>query len=336
MQASNDEKKQVAEMVTSGSSYSFEEIRRYLPQSISSIISKLPASVLEDMEEIRLRLNKPLLILGRSSEYMPGAGGGQARGNSDAYIVNMNDIKHSVQLICNYSVYSFEDEIRNGFITINGGHRIGLCGKAVLEGNKVRTLKDITFVNFRIARQVIGAADAAIGYIIRSPDTVYNTLIISPPQCGKTTLIRDLVRQLSNGVPQKGLRGKKIGLVDERSEIAACSLGVPKNDVGIRTDVLDGCPKAEGIIMMIRSMSPDIIVTDELGRPEDADAILDAINAGVKVITTIHGSDLEDFLRKPALTKLHGGLFERYIILSRKHGPGTIDAVLDHNREVLL
>jgi stage III sporulation protein AA len=132
-----------------------------------------------------------------------------------------------------------------------------------------------------------------------------------------------------------GFKGRKVGLIDERNEIAACSLGLPKNDIGIRTDVLDGCPKAEGIQIMIRSMSPDIIATDEIGRSDDAGAILDAINAGVKIITTIHGSNIEDFLRKPALEKLHKNLFERYIIMSRRQGVGTIEAVLDTNYKVM-
>ena len=127
----------------------------------------------------------------------------------------------------------------------------------------------------------------------------------------------------------------KVSLIDERSEVAACSLGIPRNEVGMRTDVLDGCPKAEGIIMMIRSMSPEIIATDEIGRLEDANAITDAVNAGVKVITTIHGSSIEDFLNKQSLNRIHKEIFERYVVLRRKNGAGTLETVLDGKFNIL-
>ena len=159
---------------------------------------------------------------------------------------------------------------------------------------------------------------------------VLNVLIISPPRAGKTTLLRDLVRQLSNGVERLGIRGMNVGLVDERSEIACCYEGVPQNDVGIRTDVLDGCPKAKGIIMLLRSMSPDLIATDEIGKNEDAVAIEDAINAGVAIIATVHGSDLEDIKKRPAIKKLiDRSFFDRYIILSRTFGVGNVEAILE-------
>ncbi|MDF2520632.1 MAG: spoIIIAA [Clostridia bacterium] len=307
------------------------EIAKYMPKEIKQMLEGLPSHVLEDIEEVRLRQGKPVMLHGDGREYLMGKNGQPVFDIRNAYICTFDDIKSAVSLITNYSLYSYEDDIRNGFVTVEGGHRVGICGKAVLDKGSVRTFKDISFINYRIARQVIGAADRVLRSIMQTDGNIYNTLIISPPQCGKTTMLRDIVRQLSNGTPAMGFKGKKIGLVDERNEIAACSMGVPKNDVGIRTDVLDGCPKAEGILIMIRSMSPEIIATDEIGRSEDGAAILDAINAGVKIITTIHGSDIEDFLRKPSLEKLHNGLFERYIIMSSKNGVGTIEAILDEN-----
>lgn len=304
------------------------EVLEYLPKHISAMIMKLPEKVLTDMEEIRLRLTKPICLSGSGAEIF-------IAGQDGSYLVNEDDLKCALQLICNYSMYSVEEELRNGFITINGGHRVGLCGRTVVDNGKVKTLKDISYMNFRVAKQIIGASDKIIEHLIRSPDSIYNTLIISPPQCGKTTLLRDLVRTLSDGRKDMLFKGMKISLVDERSEIAACSMGIPKNDVGIRTDVLDGCPKAEGIIMMIRSMSPDIVATDEIGRTEDADAITAAVNAGVNVITTIHGSNITDFIKKQDLNRIQKGVFERYVVLSRRNGAGTLEAVLDGKYDVL-
>lgn len=305
------------------------EVTKYMPKEIKQMVEGLPSQVLEGIEEVRLRQGKPVMLYGDGREYLLGKNGQLVFDIRNAYACTYEDIKNAVNLITNYSLYSYEDDIRNGFVTVDGGHRVGICGKAVLENGRVRTFKDISFINYRIARQVIGAADKVLRSIMQSDGSIYNTLIISPPQCGKTTILRDVVRQLSNGTPAMGFKGKKIGLIDERNEIAACSQGVPKNDIGIRTDVLDGCPKAEGILILIRSMSPEIIATDEIGRDEDGAAILDAINAGVKIITTIHGSGIDDFLRKPSLEKLHSNLFERYIVMSRRHGVGTIETILD-------
>ena len=310
------------------------EVMDYLPKHIRSLVRKLPDSVLSGIEEIRLRLGKPLSLTGSSAEIFLGMNGKvEAAGN--AYLVTEDDLKCSLQMACNFSMYSVEEELRNGYVTVSGGHRVGLCGRSVIENGKVKTLKDISYMNFRVAKQIIGASDKTIGYLIRSPDDIYSTLIISPPQCGKTTLLRDLVRRLSSGSEEHRFRGMKVSLIDERSEIAACSFGIPKNDVGIRTDVLDGCPKAEGIIMMIRSMSPEIVATDEIGRREDADAITDAVNAGVKVVTTIHGSSIGDFLNKQDLSKIQRGIFERYIVLSRNNGVGTLENVFDGKYNIL-
>lgn len=311
------------------------EVLDYLPKHIREMISKLPLSTLLCVEEIRLRLGKPLSVAGCNMELFVDSYGKGLTTAEKAYQVSAEDLKCSLQLVCNFSIYSVEEELRNGYVTVKGGHRIGVCGRTVIENRKVKTLKDISYMNFRVAKQVIGASDKVIGYLIRPPGNIYNTLIISPPQCGKTTLLRDVVRKLSNGYEEEMQRGMKISLIDERSEIAACSLGIPRNDVGIRTDVLDGCPKAEGIIMMIRSMSPDIVATDEIGRREDADAITDAVNAGVKVITTIHGSGIEDFIKKQDLKRIKKGVFERYLVLSKRKGVGTLEAVLDESYNIL-
>ncbi len=309
--------------------YKIFEVLEYLPRHIRSMVKKLPENLLADTEELRLRLAKPLCAVGCSFEAFIGIEGKTEASDGKAYIVSEDDLNNTLQLVCNFSMYSVEEELRNGFVTVGGGHRVGVSGRTLIENGKVKTLRDISCMNFRVAKQVIGASEKVMGYLIRSPDSIYNTLIISPPQCGKTTLLRDLVRNFSEGNEKKLYRGMKVSLIDERSEIAACNSGIPRNDIGIRTDVLDGCPKAEGIIMMIRSMSPEIVATDEIGKPEDAASITDAVNAGVKVVTTIHGSSIGDFLNKQSLKFIQKGVFERYVILSRGNGVGTLETVLD-------
>jgi len=264
-----------------------------------------------------------------NEDYMITGDGRITRTAHLAYYVTKEDIYKTFQFISQCSVYSFEEELKNGYITIAGGHRVGFSGQVILENNDVKTIKNISGLNIRIAREIIGAADKVLPYIVDKCQ-VLNTLIISPPKAGKTTLLRDLVRQLSDGIDRLGIKGMNVGLVDERSEIACCYEGIPQNDVGMRTDVLDGCPKARGIMMLLRSMSPDVIATDEIGRNEDARAIEEAINAGVAIIATAHGSSLEDIKKRPAIRKLiDRNFFDRYIILSKNSGVGNIEAILE-------
>ena len=170
---------------------------------------------------------------------------------------------------------------------------------------------------------------------IRTEKWVANTLIISPPRCGKTTLLRDIIRQLSNG--WANTQGLTIGVVDERSELAGCYQGIPQNDLGMRTDVLDCCPKSEGMQMLVRSMSPDVVAVDELGCEEDFKAVDSVIHCGCKLIATAHGSCLEDVLDQPFFYKLMGEkVFERYIILDKNAQAGCLKAVLDENGKVCL
>ena len=209
-----------------------------------------------------------------------------------------------MQFASDYSIYSVEDELRNGYITIRGGHRIGIAGKALMDNKGVRTLKNFSGLNIRISREKLGIASKILPYILNSKGEFLNTLLVSPPQCGKTTLLRDIIRMISRGVPYMNFRGLKVGVVDERSELGACFQGIPQNDLGPRTDILDCCPKAEGMIMLIRSMSPQVIATDEIGKVEDSIAIEEAMMAGIKLITTVHGRSLENILNKNIVGKL--------------------------------
>ena len=298
--------------------------------NLRNIIINLSPELMEITEEIRLKRNQPLMIVGGNMDFFIDKNGQAVQSKDLGYMVKKEDIIKTLNLITDNSVYAFEEEIKHGFITIKGGHRVGLCGKTVIQDGRIKTIKNISSLNIRIAREIIGCSNTVIKYIIKPPDTVYNTLIVSPPQCGKTTMLRDIARQLSDGCKKLGFRGVKVGIVDERSEIASCYMGKPQKRVGVRTDVLDGCPKALGMILLIRSMSPQVIVVDEIGSREDVCSIGEAINAGTKLITSVHGASMEELMRRPAVNELIAQrVFERIVFLSNKKGPGSIEKIIN-------
>ncbi|WP_024831210.1 stage III sporulation protein AA [Ruminiclostridium josui] len=306
------------------------EILPFLVPSIGKIIQKININELDDLEEIRLRAEKPLMVFCRKRDWFVTQNGQLTRSLSEAYIVNQKEIVKTLELMSENSIYAYQDEIKSGYITLRGGHRVGLSGKVILQESKIRNIKDFNGLNIRIAKEIKGSAKHIINYIIKNSFDIYNTLIVGPPQCGKTTILRDLSRMLSNGEPEYDFNGIKVGIVDERSEIAACCKGVPQNDVGYRTDVLDGCPKVLGMEMLLRSMSPGIIITDEIGTHGDKDAILKVLNSGIKIIASAHGYNITELkMRDELLSLIKSAAFERYIVLSARNGPGTLEEVVD-------
>lgn len=288
------------------------------------------------LQEIRLRMNAPLLIIYENKEFFVTSEATLVKSPIQAIQITKNEIRETMEYISNYSLYAFEEEMKQGFITINGGHRIGIAGKTIIENDTIKGMKHISFINIRLAHQVKGCADYVLSFLINQEERcIYNTLIISPPRCGKTTLLRDVIRQLSDG--NQYLRGMSIGVVDERSEIGACYMGTPQNELGIRTDILDCCPKAKGMLMLIRSMSPQIIAVDEVGSREDLEAIDYVSSCGCRLIATVHGSSIEDIKSKPVLKELvQKGIFERYIVLSNVTGVGHLEEIYDSFENRLL
>lgn len=309
-----------------------EEIVRIFSLKLRKIIADLQIDF-SKLQEIRIRVNKPILIVYNNKEYFINKNSCLEQEGKTAYIVSQSEIRETIEYIANYSLYAFEDEIRQGFITIQGGHRIGIAGKTVMESGQVKNIKYISFINIRLSHQIKGCADKVISYL-STKNQIYHTLLISPPRCGKTTLLRDIVRQLSDG--RKGINGVNVGVVDERSEIGACYMGIPQNELGMRTDILDCCPKADGMMMLIRSMSPDVIAVDEIGQRQDIEAIEYVINCGCKLIATVHGSSIDDVKLKPVLGKLvKEKIFERYIILNNRGRIGNVEEIYDERTTLL-
>lgn len=286
------------------------EVLSYLPQTIRCLVERAALGEWLEIEEIRLRAGVPLTlgIWGESCFVTPS--GGITNHESDAYRVTKEEVQGAFMAVCENSVYAYLDEIRQGYVTIKGGHRVGICGKAVVEGEKITTFREVSSLNFRIAHEVLGLADPIMDAIVCGTEVV-STLIISPPQTGKTTLLRDVVRQVSN-------RGFKTGVADDRGELGAMYAGEPQNDVGAQTDIIDSAPKSEAILMLLRTMSPKVIISDEIACTQDVKALCQAGGTGVAVIATTHGKTLEDVKKRNLLMPLfREKIFRQAILLHR-------------------
>jgi len=291
-------------------------MRRYLAPRLRDVVEKLDTN---GLEEIRLRLGRPLMakIAGQFTCLSPL---GRPCPAEAAYIVTRDDLERTIQIITKNSWYAWQQEILGGYLTLPGGHRVGIGGQAVYAGGELKTVKNVASLNFRQARAVTGCADSVLDSVAPIGGSVFSTLIISPPGCGKTTLLRDLTRQIAN-------RGFQTVIIDERSEIAASYQGVPQLDVGYQTDVLDGYSKEIGVQHALRGLAPDVVVTDEIGHERDAWILAELARSGVKVMATCHGNSLQQ-VRDKRWARESLGVFETAILLSRRRGPGTVESVL--------
>lgn len=308
-----------------------EQLFTLFPERIRTALIRAELSAAR-LQEIRLRIGQPVLLRYDRKEYGITKEGRLGYAGPGGICCTEKELAQVLEYASGYSVYAFSEELRQGFFTIPGGHRIGVAGKVVMNAAGVQEMRNISFLNIRIAHQRIGCAGPVLPYLIQND--VCHTLIISPPGCGKTTLLRDLIRLISDGSGY--LPGRTVGVVDERSELAGCYQGVPQNELGMRTDVLDGCRKAEGMQMLLRAMAPEVLAVDEIGNERDRDALEAAFHCGCRLLATAHGNSLSDVKRRPLIGYLTGqGMFERFVILGKGEEAGVVQRILDGTESVL-
>lgn len=274
------------------------QVLEYFPVRIGHAIkNNLNDKEKNMLEEIRVRVGKPIILKLRNQNKILD------------YIVSTQDILEIMGKITENSMYSYQKQICSGYITLKGGHRVGISGNVVMEEEKIININYIYSLNFRIARQIIGVSEKIINQI-KNNNIIYNTLIISPPGAGKTTLLRDIIRNIS--------KDKTVGVVDERGEITAMYKNEPQNDMGLKVDILSNVSKDIGMKMLVRSMAPDVICADEIGTKEDIEAIKYAITSGVKGIFTAHGDSLNSIKKSPILNDLlELNIIEKVLILNK-------------------
>lgn len=293
-----------------------------LPEEPAEALRNLPRSSWEEIEELRFLVRQPVMVYCQTEGLFLTPSGGLTSSISGAVTTTSGQIANIFRGLCENSVYAKEEDIRQGFLSLPGGHRAGICGSAVVRHGEVTFFKNISAINIRIAHQAIGCADSVIRHIC-SGGTLHNTLVVSPPGAGKTTLLRDIARILGGSY--------KVGIADERGEIAAVYKGVPQNDIGLRSVVMDSCPKAAAIGLMIRSMGIECVITDEIGSAEDARAIELASCAGVQTIASVHGAGLDDLHAHPHINALLP-LFDYIILLQKPSGGSRIKQII-HTKE---
>lgn len=301
------------------------EAVKALGQPFYRLLSCFPESLQASVREISIRAERPVVISTFDANYFLKKEGGFTKHTPiSPYLASCSELKECIRVLTDYSLHSFKNEMNAGFITVHGGHRVGLCGSCVYDGGKIVAVNEISSINLRVARQIKGAA-AFLCRMLFS-EGLSSVLIAGPPACGKTTLLRDMARCLSGGVLTYSV---KTSMIDERGELAAVYQGAPQNDVGALTDVFDGYCKEDGMLQAIRAMSPQVLLLDELSGEGDVSAVRRCMGAGASVIATIHAGSREELRTRAGVRKLlEAGGFSKVVILGGASAPGTVHEVL--------
>lgn len=284
-----------------------------LPQEIHHYLLDLPETLQTTVKEISLRTQKPITIVTFNGNYFPKIDGGFSKHFPlKPFILTSDMLFECIKVLTEYSLHSYKNDINAGFFTINGGHRVGVVGSCVydeINPKKINTIKQISSLNIRIARQIKGVATGLVKELYSK--NISSTLIVGPPATGKTTLLRDISLCISD------MCSSKVALIDERGELASVYQGVPQNDVGVLTDVYDGYKKGDGMNFAIKTMSPDVILIDEVSIQADMDSIRSSLNSGVAIIATTHAKNERELFSKKSIQRLlEEGTFEYIIYLN--------------------
>lgn len=291
----------------------YRQVISCLSPPVKAVLSAREARLAPTLREIRLRADRPIhLVTGTGSFFLTQSGMLTPFYTDSLFCATREDVQQTLQAICDYSLYSRQQEIVSGYVTLKGGHRAGLCGTAVLTDGKITNIRELSSLNLRVAGEYIGCADA----LLRQTGDLHGGLLLCGAPCsGKTTLLRDLARQLSYEAT--------VSLIDERGELAACIQGVPQNDVGM-CDVYSGYLKASAMEQAIRAMSPEYLICDELGG-DDTEAIRECVRSGVAVIATVHARDADELKARKALRELlETGAFEKAAFLAGREQVGRV------------
>ncbi len=302
------------------------DVCRYLPPSVRPIIESIAQNDHIPIQELRLRANQPLSVVTQGKNLFITHRGEFTVSPSTGHKIKSEDIETIFMCACQNSVYAYSKELQNGFITLSGGHRMGLAGRIVYENNTISTIRDLSALSIRIAGEKKGCCHAILPYIIRD-EQIRSCAIISPPGGGKTTVLRDIARSIS-------MRGYRVCIIDERGEIAGCCHGVARYDLGPSCDVLDGCNKTDGLQWALRCLSPSVMIVDELGNDTEAQAVLQGISGGVATVFSLHASNMKQAMRRsPMQLLIKQGVPDLLVVLGTSQKPGEIVNIYDFSRK---
>lgn len=294
--------------------------------NIKKILLNIPPDIKSETAEIRLRSQRPIVLCGSYGFLFVTYDANVSKCNEDSISVTYDELNDTFNRLCSFSVHTHLPSIINGYITMQGGHRVGIAGTAVTDsmGNIV-SIKDVNSINIRVAREIKGAADEIIDKLYSN--SFESTILAGTVSCGKTTLIRDLARQLASFGESMNY---KVCVIDERQEIACVSNGIPQNDLGVNCDILSCYPKGQAIISAVKTLSPDIIVLDEVGTTEEIEAIKLGVNSGVKFIVTVHAEDYDEIINKPQIRELINTYsFKKLVLMNRFSKASYINEIYD-------